>query len=421
MVTGLDPGTLGIYGFTDRANRSYEQRRLSTSEAVQAPCLWHYLAAANIPVRLLAVPQTYPPPYPALPKQVMVAGHPYPPNSAPAVSPADYPLQEALQAHWQVDHLHYRQGDQAQQVNAWQQHSQGILQQLCYWLSHEPDVPFVMAVDMGPDRLHHLLWQDAFPQGNCQATKSTWAYQTLLHYYQWWDGALGRLQQHLDADDTLLLISDHGAQAMTGGFLINQWLLAHGWLTLRQPANGVERLDPEQIDWQRTYAWADGGFVGRIYFNVQQRESQGQLTYQQLPAFKARLTTELQAWAATQAQPISLQVLAPDTLYQQQHGIAPDLLIEINNLTARVLGTIGYEPQCFWQTTNDRGPDGANHSKHGIYMIKGPNIAPGSKALAIYDIAPSILAHFALPIPTGLRGELGFAPAKISSPAQMAT
>src|SRR4051794_1036955 len=61
MMSSKDPGTLGYYGFRNRADRSYEKMTTATSLAVREPLLWDYLGGAGKRVILIGVPQTYPP------------------------------------------------------------------------------------------------------------------------------------------------------------------------------------------------------------------------------------------------------------------------------------------------------------------------------------------------------------------------
>ena len=51
-----------------------------------------------------------------------------------------------------------------------------------------------------------------------------------------------------------------------------------------------------------------------------------------------------------------------------------------------------------WTYDNDTGPDDANHDRDGICVIAGPGVPAGRREdLAIYDIAPTILARAGLP------------------------
>src|SRR5687767_12670373 len=46
MVTGRDPGELGIYGFRNRRSAGYEDLKYTTSSAVRFPRLWDFVGRA---------------------------------------------------------------------------------------------------------------------------------------------------------------------------------------------------------------------------------------------------------------------------------------------------------------------------------------------------------------------------------------
>ena len=61
MMSSRSPGSLGVYGFRNRINRSYDQYSIANSESIQVDRLWDLLSKAGKKVVLLGVPQTYPP------------------------------------------------------------------------------------------------------------------------------------------------------------------------------------------------------------------------------------------------------------------------------------------------------------------------------------------------------------------------
>ena len=61
MMTSRDPGELGIYGFRNRADHSYDRQFVADSRAVPIPRLWDHLGEAGKHVIVLGVPGTYPP------------------------------------------------------------------------------------------------------------------------------------------------------------------------------------------------------------------------------------------------------------------------------------------------------------------------------------------------------------------------
>src|SRR5438132_9754704 len=61
MMTGKDPGTLGIYGFRNRRDTSYDGLTFASSRLIHAPALWDVLAEHGKQTIALGVPLTYPP------------------------------------------------------------------------------------------------------------------------------------------------------------------------------------------------------------------------------------------------------------------------------------------------------------------------------------------------------------------------
>lgn len=60
-MTGLSPGALGIYGFRNRRDHTYDRLVFSTSRAVNAPRVWERLSDLGRPSIVVGVPGTYPP------------------------------------------------------------------------------------------------------------------------------------------------------------------------------------------------------------------------------------------------------------------------------------------------------------------------------------------------------------------------
>ncbi len=61
MMTGRDPGELGIYGFRNRTAHDYTSLAIADSRAVTRPRVWDRLSEAARHVIVVGVPQTSPP------------------------------------------------------------------------------------------------------------------------------------------------------------------------------------------------------------------------------------------------------------------------------------------------------------------------------------------------------------------------
>lgn len=60
MLSSTDPGVLGIYGFRNRADYSYDRISIAAGNTVKQKRVWEYLGEAGKHVVLVGIPQTYP-------------------------------------------------------------------------------------------------------------------------------------------------------------------------------------------------------------------------------------------------------------------------------------------------------------------------------------------------------------------------
>src|SRR5690606_2367411 len=60
MTSSRDPGVLGIYGFRNRKDYSYDGMSTANGAAVKEPRVWDILSRAGRKVAVVGVPQTFP-------------------------------------------------------------------------------------------------------------------------------------------------------------------------------------------------------------------------------------------------------------------------------------------------------------------------------------------------------------------------
>lgn len=58
--------------------------------------------------------------------------------------------------------------------------------------------------------------------------------RVIPEYYLWLDEQIGSVLELLDKDTAVLVVSDHGAQHLDSGFVVNEWLADRGLLVLNQ-------------------------------------------------------------------------------------------------------------------------------------------------------------------------------------------
>ena len=65
------------------------------------------------------------------------------------------------------------------------------------------------------------------------------------------DDEIGRLLELLDDDTAVLVVSDHGAQRLDGGFCVNEWLVREGLLVLNEYPSEVTPFAELDVDWEQ--------------------------------------------------------------------------------------------------------------------------------------------------------------------------
>ncbi|MDA0265525.1 MAG: alkaline phosphatase family protein [Cyanobacteria bacterium] len=403
MMSGRDPGELGIYGFRNRRDRDYHSMAISDGRAVKVPRLWDLLGDAGWRVAALSVPGTSPP-YPV--KGSMVSCFLTPSPEVTFTYPPE--LGEQIRT-WMPDFMmdvpNFRSDEKARIL--------GNLYTLCdqrFTLAEkliaQDDPDFLMLVDMGVDRIHHAFWKPMDPRHPQYEPDSPFA--TAIHdYYVHVDQRVGELLHRCDDDTAVLVVSDHGAQPLMGGVCINEWLMANGYLTLRETPAEPMSLDQAAVDWSQTRVWGAGGYYARIFLNVQGREPEGTVAMADYEALRSELTEKLSHLRTPDGEPMPVKVHKPQEIYQKVRGRAPDLIVYFDDLAWRSVGSVGINN--LYTVENDTGPDDANHAPFGLMIFHDPKAPKGGQVLEgaqLYDIVPTVLDRYDIPAPKGLRGKV---------------
>ena len=85
-------------------------------------------------------------------------------------------------------------------------------------------------------------------------------------YYLWLDEQIGKALELLDEDTVVLIVSDHGAQRLDGGFAINEWLIREGLLVLNEYPAAVTPFEKLNVNWSKTKVWSEGGYYAQRLF-----------------------------------------------------------------------------------------------------------------------------------------------------------
>lgn len=403
MMSSRDPGQLGIYGFRNRADHSYNNMTVATARAIKVPRLWDLLGDRGKRVGVIGVPQTYP--------VSPVNGELVSCFLTPSAK-SEYTYPSTLQAEidgWidgemLMDVPNFRSEDKAAILrNIYRMSEQHF--DVCKQLLQRQRYDFFMTVDMGVDRIHHAFWKDMDPAHPKHTPSSPFA-DAIHQYYLYIDRQIGQLLQLVDDDTVVVVVSDHGGKAMLGGVSLNEWLIQEGYLVLHEYPSALVPLERCRIDWSSTRAWGAGGYYGRLFLNVQGREPEGVVPAADYERVRDEIAAKLEALPDHLSRPMGTKAFRPEAIYREPSNVPPDLIIYFGDLDWRSVGSVGSRQ--LYTFENDTGPDDANHAQHGIFILHDPRSPGNGRCIAdisIYDIAPTLLARLGQPVPEEMIGK----------------
>jgi predicted AlkP superfamily phosphohydrolase/phosphomutase len=400
MTSGRDPGELGIYGFRNRRDHSYDGLVTADARAVTADRLWDRFGRAGRDSIVIGVPQTFPPP--AI-RGALVADFltPDPRRDVYTHPPELREEIERVAGGYEVDVRNFRSDDRDRilaEIHAMTEQRFAVARHL---LDTRP-WDFFMLVEIGLDRLHHAFWRYLDERHPRHEPGHRYA-GVIKAYCQYLDDEIGELLERFDDDTAVLVVSDHGARPMEGAICVNEWLVREGYLALREPPDGPTPFREAAVDWERTRAWGEGGYYCRLCLNVRGREPLGTVDPAGYERLRDELAERLEAIPGPDGRPIGTRVFRPEELWRAQRGIPPDLIVYFGDLGWRSNGSVGHGRH--WTLDNDTGPDDANHDRDGICIVTGTGVPTERRDdLTLYDIAPTVLALAGLAPDPAMRG-----------------
>ena len=416
MLTGRDPGELGIYGFRNRADHGYQSLTVADSRSVRVDRVWDHLGRAGKHVVVVGVPQTSPP-VPVNGELVscfLTGDTRTDPYTHPAALGAEI---ERLVGTYHVDVENFRSDDRDRilaEIYAMTEQRFRV----CRHLLDTRPWDFFMVVEIGVDRIHHAFWRFLDPAHPRYEPGHRYG-DVVRAYYEYLDDEIGELLERFDDDTAVIVVSDHGARPMQGAICVNEWLVQQGYLAVRERPARPTALRNASVDWDRTRAWGEGGYYCRLCLNVRGREPHGVVEPEEYEELRDELAAGLEALPGPDGRPIGTRAFRPHELWREQRGIPPDLIVYFGDLGWRSNGSVGHGRT--WTFDNDTGPDDANHDRDGIFVLTAPGVpAEPRDDLAIYDVAPTILELAELTPDRGMRGRSWGArsprPAALSTP-----
>jgi|Deesub1362B_J571_1020462.scaffolds.fasta_scaffold00103_65 predicted AlkP superfamily phosphohydrolase/phosphomutase len=374
MATGKTPGELGLYGFRHRKGNSYKDVWIAHSLKIKEKTIWDYLGERGFESVVVGVPPSYPP------KKIkgnLISCFITPDSSVNYTYPESLRNEvEKLVGEYVFDVI-FRKEDRDAVLEEIIEMTKKRFEVVRY-LIQEKNWKYFEFVEIGLDRIHHAFWK-YFDRSHHLYEKSE--YESVIpEYYKLLDKEIGKTVKLLDENTAISIVSDHGIQAMRGAFAINQWLIEEGYLKLRN-SGGVDevkrrfratKLEQLEIDWDKTVAWAWGGYYSRIFINLKGREKRGVVSKHEYESLRDELSSAIRSIKGENGEKWDTKVFYPEEIYPVAKGDKPDMMVYFDNLRWRSAGTIGYESNYLLE--NDTGPDDAVHSEYGVFVLAHPEM-----------------------------------------------
>jgi predicted AlkP superfamily phosphohydrolase/phosphomutase len=401
MSTSQDPGSLGVYGFRNRADHSYDGLSIVNSKSFRAVAIWDQLAMEGRKSVLIGVPPSYPP---RRVNGISVGCFMTPDTTKDTYThPPEVAREIAdLVGEYPVDVKGFRTDDKEWLRDEIFAMSRKQFQVVRHYIAHA-EWDYFHFVDIGLDRVHHGFWK-YWDVNHVQYEPGSPYADVIPDYYMHLDEEIGRILELLTEDTAILVVSDHGARALDGGFCVNEWLVQEGLLALHEYPETVTAFGKLKVDWSGTKVWSEGGYYARIFLNVKGREPEGVIDPSEYESFRDALKAKLEATTGPDGKPLGTLVFKPEEVWRQVNNIAPDLIVHFGALAWRSIGGVGYRKLHVLE--NDTGPDDCNHAQFGAFILAASNspLSGEVEGAHLLDIAPTLLELAGSEIPPSMQG-----------------
>ena len=278
FMTGADPGSHGIFGFTDLKPGSYDLR-FPNFHDIKTGTFWDRLGELGKKCIIINQPSTYPA---RKINGILISGF-----VAIELSKAVFPLDikarlERMGYLIDIDTMKSRENSEF----LWQELAKTLearQKALDHFLKEDWD--YFEFVVTGTDRLHHFLW-NAYEDGNHAD------HDRFLDYYNKIDRLIDQTMESFrkisDDESSIYLLSDHGFTGIEQEVYLNAWLESEGYLEFNTSSpDSLSELTPSS----RAFALDPN----RIYLNLKGKFPQGCVEHSEKESLKKEIRRKLEA------------------------------------------------------------------------------------------------------------------------------
>ena len=465
VVSGMNPGRLGIYHFLSDSHRDYDQGRPVGADDTGVKFLWQYLSESGRRSIVVTTPLGFPPGSPDTLAVSPIRNPELYGEDVISTSPPELKaeLEEALGLRM-ADLVQQKMAVEQGKATAGEAASDAHLDRLVRFNTIGIDMvrrgtlhlmrnhpwDFLMVVFSSIDGVQHHFWAYMDPQHPAHDPRLARRYGGVIRdMYRQVDAALGEVMDEAGEDVNLMIMSDHGFGPIHRYFYVNRWLEEQGLLSRNGVApayrewrkvplgRGLARIGlgplarvlgpagripvpvprPRQramvdlVDWKRTRAYATSYAIN---VNLAGREPQGSVPAAEYDEVVARIKEALLALTdPVSGERIVEAVFEKSEIYEGDAvAAAPDILYVFREPWYYAKKQIG--PRASFGDVRTEDGISAHHVnsvqgwKDGIFLARGPGIRSGLRTgqVDIKSLTPTMLYLLGEPVPEDMDGAI---------------
>jgi len=276
FMTGTNPGTHGIFGFTDLKKNSYDIRFPNFLD-LKIHTFWDTLGEKNKKCIIINQPSTYPA---RKINGILVSGF-VAIDLAKAIFPLSIrPTLESLRYQIDIDTFKAREDHEFFWKDLIKTFAGRRKALKALW---KENWDYFELVITGTDRLHHFLW-------NAYKDENHPYHQNFLDYYRQVDSLIDEVvssfRKLTGNDDRLFMLSDHGFTGIEKEVYLNAWLEKQGYLKF-------ETSSPQNLSEISSESQAFALDPNRIYINLKGKFPKGNVSESEKQALKKEISSKL--------------------------------------------------------------------------------------------------------------------------------
>jgi len=425
FATGLNPGKTGVIDFFVRRNEKEICLSPLSSTLFKGRAIWDFATALKIYTGVFHYPCLYPP-YRI--KGFMVSGIGTPREDESITWPKQL-YSELLSVICKdkyklyIGYRNYVNHEKLlMDILDWlNDYSKALL----YLVRNRPWNLFIAIVSC-TDWVQHALWYVLEKILSSDKKENSKLYKLMMNFWNSIDKLVGDIVYNLRKNDILMLVSDHGFGPLKGAFNISRWLIKHKYMRktkksiIINTAKKILKHLPKSISKKTTeigknilkvntssivnyarskaytlgHTWSCGG----IYINASDIEEYGKI--------KRNIIKDLLSYFQGICK---VDVIESRKIYHgEKIKLLPDLLVSLDDYSYLIIEDLYADFVCK-QCISFNNITGT-HRRKGIFLAYGQGVRENNFLgdIMIYDVMPTIMHLFNMPIPSNVDGKVLF-------------